>query len=119
MIAAINNEIWHQSTHYSCYSGGILPKGPKGDTIDKNTRTSVIIAFCETIRSAGYTAGIYANKTWLTSRMDVSKFGNYKIWVAHYSSVCGYTGRYDYWQYTEKGTVSGINGNVDMDLRYS
>ncbi len=93
--------------------------GGRGDTIDKNTRTSVIIAFCETIRSAGYTAGIYANKTWLTSRMDVSKFGNYKIWVAHYSSVCGYTGRYDYWQYTEKGTISGINGYVDMDLRYS
>ena len=93
--------------------------GGRGDTIDKNTRTSVIIAFCETIRSAGYTAGIYANKTWLTTRMDVSKFGNYKIWVAHYSSVCGYTGRYDYWQYTEKGTISGINGYVDMDLRYS
>ncbi len=93
--------------------------GGRGDAIDKNTRTSVIIAFCETIRSAGYTAGIYANKTWLSSRMDVSKFGNYKIWVAHYSSVCGYTGRYDYWQYTEKGTISGINGYVDMDLRYS
>ena len=93
--------------------------GGRGDAIDKNTRTAVIIAFCETIRSAGYTAGIYANKTWLSTKMDTSKFGNYKIWVAHYSSVCGYTGRYDYWQYTEKGTVSGINGNVDMDLRYS
>ena len=93
--------------------------GGRGDTIDKNTRTAVIIAFCETIRSAGYTAGIYANKTWLSTKMDVSKFGNYKIWVAHYSSVCGYTGRYDYWQYTEKGTVSGINGYVDMDLRYT
>ncbi len=93
--------------------------GGRGDTIDKNTRTSVIIAFCETIRSAGYTAGIYANKTWLSTKMDVSKFGNYKIWVAHYSSVCGYSGRYDYWQYTEKGTISGINGYVDMDLRYS
>ena len=43
----------------------------------------------------------------------------YTIWVAHYSSVCGYTGRYDIWQYSEKGTVSGINGYVDMNLKYT
>ncbi|MCR4792108.1 MAG: Ig-like domain-containing protein [Lachnospiraceae bacterium] len=97
----------------------VEPSGGRGDRIDKATRTAVIVAFCETIRSAGYAAGIYANKTWLETKMDTSQFGNYKIWVAHYSSVCGYTGRYDMWQYTDKGTVSGINGSVDMDLRYT
>ena len=93
--------------------------GGRGDTIDKATRTAVITAFCETIRSAGYTAGIYANKTWLGSKMDTSAFGNYVIWVAHYSSVCGYTGRYNIWQYTDKGTLPGINGCVDLNLWYS
>ena len=93
--------------------------GGRGDTIDKATRTAVITAFCETIRSAGYTAGIYANKTWLGSKMDTSAFGNYVIWVAHYSSVCGYTGRYNMWQYTDKGTLPGINGSVDLNLWYS
>ncbi len=93
--------------------------GGRGDRIDKATRTSVIIAFCETIRSAGYSAGVYANKTWLDTKMDASQLGNYKIWVAHYSSVCGYTGRYDMWQYTDKGTISGITGSVDLNLRYS
>ena len=93
--------------------------GGRGDTIDKATRTAVCVAFCETIRNAGYKAGIYANKTWLSSKMDASAFSNYTIWVAHYSSVCGYTGRYDIWQYSEKGTVSGINGYVDMDLKYT
>ncbi len=97
----------------------VEPSSGRGDKIDKATRTSVIIAFCETIRSAGYVAGIYANKTWLDSKMDTSQFGNYKIWVAHYSSVCGYTGRYDMWQYTDKGTISGVNGSVDMNLRYT
>ncbi len=93
--------------------------GGRGDTIDKATRTAVITAFCETIRSAGYTAGIYANKTWLGTKMDTSAFGNYVIWVAHYSSVCGYTGRYNVWQYTDKGTLPGINGCVDLNLWYS
>ncbi len=97
----------------------VEPSGGRGDTIDKATRTAVITAFCETIRSAGYTAGIYANKTWLNSKMDTSAFGNYVIWVAHYSSVCGYTGRYTCWQYTDKGTLPGINGSVDLNLWYS
>ena len=97
----------------------VEPSGGRGDKIDKATRTAVCVAFCETIRSAGYTAGIYANKTWLSSKMDASQFGNYKIWVAHYASVCGYTGRYDMWQYSDKGTVSGISGKVDMNLRYT
>ncbi|MBR3574802.1 MAG: hypothetical protein IKN97_06480 [Lachnospiraceae bacterium] len=97
----------------------VEPSGGRGDRIDKATRTSVIIAFCETIRSAGYSAGVYANKTWLDTKMDASQLGNYKIWVAHYSSVCGYTGRYDMWQYTDKGTISGITGSVDLNLRYS
>lgn len=97
----------------------VEPSGGRGDTIDKATRTAVITAFCETIRSAGYTPGIYANKTWLNSKMDTSAFGNYVIWVAHYSSVCGYTGRYTCWQYTDKGTLPGINGSVDLNLWYS
>lgn len=97
----------------------VEPSGGRGDTIDKATRTAVITAFCETIRSAGYTAGVYANKTWLTSKMDASALGNYVIWVAHYSSVCGYTGRYTVWQYTDKGTLPGINGSVDLNLWYS
>ena len=93
--------------------------GGRGDMIDKATRTAVVTAFCETIRNAGYTAGIYANKTWLGSKMDTSAFGNYVIWVAHYSSVCGYTGRYNVWQYTDKGTLPGISGSVDLNLWYS
>jgi GH25 family lysozyme M1 (1,4-beta-N-acetylmuramidase) len=97
----------------------VEPSGGRGDRIDKATRTSVIIAFCETIRSAGYAAGVYANKSWLDTKMNAAQLSNYKIWVAHYSSVCGYTGRYDMWQYSDKGTIPGISGSVDLNLRYS
>ena len=48
----------------------VEPSGGRGDSISKETRTAVCKAFCQTIQNAGYTAGIYANKTWLESKLD-------------------------------------------------
>ena len=92
--------------------------GGRGDKIDSATRTAVCKAFCNTIQNAGYTAGVYANKTWLTSRMDAGALSGYKIWLAQYASTPTYTGRYDLWQYRSNGKVSGISGNVDLNLSY-
>lgn len=94
------------------YSGG------RGDKIDKATRTAVCKAFCETIQRNGYTAGIYANKTWLNEKMNASALNSYKIWLAQYASTPTYTGKYDLWQYTSTGKVSGIKGDVDLNLSY-
>ena len=92
--------------------------GGRGDKIDSATRTEVVKTFCETIQQYGYTAGVYANKTWLSEKMDVNQFAQYKIWLAQYASTPTYTGRYDMWQYKETGTVTGIQGDVDMNLSY-
>ena len=92
--------------------------GGRADSISKETRTAVCKAFCQTIQNEGYTAGIYANKTWLNSKIDVSALSAYKIWLAQYASTPSYTGRYDLWQYRSTGKVSGISGDVDMNLSY-
>ena len=92
--------------------------GGRGDKIDSATRTAVCKAFCNTIQNAGYTAGVYANKTWLTSKMDASALSGYKIWLAQYAAAPTYSGRYDLWQYKSNGKVSGISGNVDLNLSY-
>ena len=92
--------------------------GGRGDRIDANTRTNVIKAFCETLRNSGYTAGVYANKSWLQTKMNVGSLSSYKIWLAQYNTQPTYTGRYDMWQYSSKGTVGGIGGNTDMNLSY-
>lgn len=82
-------------------------------------RTQIIKAFCNTLKSAGYTPGVYANKTWLTEKMSASSLSGYKIWLAQYNAAGPtYNGRYDLWQYTSKGSVSGISGNVDMNQSY-
>ena len=92
--------------------------GGRGDRIDSNTRTAVIKAFCETVKNSGYTPGVYANKSWLTSKMNVSALNSYKIWLAQYNAQPTYTGKYDLWQYSSKGTVNGIKGSTDMNLSY-
>ena len=92
--------------------------GGRGDKIDSATRTAVCKAFCNTIQNAGYTAGVYANKTWLSQKMDASALSAYKIWLAQYAAAPTYTGRYDLWQYKSNGKVSGISGNVDLNLSY-
>ena len=92
--------------------------GGRADAIDKATRTAVCKAFCQTIQSKGYTAGIYANKSWLETKLDPSALSAYKIWLAQYRSSPTYTGRYDLWQYSSTGRINGITGDVDMDLSY-
>lgn len=93
--------------------------GGRGDGISKETRTAVCKAFCQTVQNSGYSAGIYANKTWLTSYINTGNLTGYKIWLAQYAAAPSYTAtRYDMWQYSSKGKVSGISGNVDMNISY-
>lgn len=96
----------------------VEPSGGRADKLDKATRTAVCKAFCKTIQDEGYVAGIYANKTWLNTKIDVSQLSQYKIWLAQYAATPTYTGRYDLWQYSSTGKVSGISGNVDLNLSY-
>ncbi|MDR0963786.1 MAG: glycoside hydrolase family 25 protein, partial [Clostridium sp.] len=92
--------------------------GGRADSLTSEQRTAIIKAFCETIKAGGYTPGIYANKTWFTTKMDASALSAYKIWLAQYASAPTYTGRYDLWQYKSTGKVSGISGDVDLNISY-
>ena len=93
--------------------------GGRGDQISRETRTAVCKAFCQTVQNSGYSAGIYANKTWFNEKINTSSLTSYKIWLAQYASAPTYTTtRYDMWQYSSTGRISGISGNVDLDIRY-
>lgn len=92
--------------------------GGRGDRIDAGTRTAVINAFCQTVKNSGYTPGVYANKSWLQSKMNVGQLNGCKIWLAQYSTTPTYNGHYDLWQYSSKGSIGGISGKTDMNLSY-
>jgi len=92
--------------------------GGRGDKLDKAARTAVCKAFCTTIQNAGYTAGVYSNKLWMEGKIDMGSLNSYKVWLAQYAAAPTYAGKYDIWQYKAKGSVSGISGNVDMNISY-
>ena len=94
--------------------------GGRGDAISVSQRTANVRAFCGTIQNAGYRAGVYSNKTWLSSKVDPKKLTDFNIWIAQYATAVSYNAtRYDMWQYTSKGKISGISGNVDLNLLYN
>ncbi len=90
----------------------------RANGLSTSARTAIVSAFCKTIKNAGYTPGVYASKSWYTSKLNASSLSSYCIWVAQYNSSCTYTGKYNMWQYSSTGSVSGISGNVDMNISY-
>lgn len=90
----------------------------RADGLDKETRTAVCKAFCETIENAGYTAGVYASKSWLMNNLDTEQLTSYSTWLAQYSSQPTYEGEYDMWQYTSAGKIDGISTLVDYNVSY-
>lgn len=95
--------------------------GGKGraDALEVDMRSKVCQAFCETIRSGNYTAGIYASKNWYNNKLDITKLSADNVtWLAEYSDQPSYGGTYQLWQYSSAGRVSGIEGRVDFNLSY-
>jgi len=90
----------------------------RADGLSKSARTTICKAFCDKIVSLGYKAGTYASTSWFKSNLDVSQLLNYYVWVAQYASTCKATHRVDMWQYTSKGSINGISGNVDISHGY-
>lgn len=90
----------------------------RADALDKETRTEICEAFCATVRNAGYQSGVYASRNWYNKMVDVDHLERFVIWLAEYRKVPLYEGYYHMWQYTSKGKVDGIEGNVDLNISY-
>lgn len=91
----------------------------KAANLSKDAATSVCMAFCQTIHDAGYTPMVYANPDMLNNHLNPDVISaSYPIWLANYTTDTGYSGMFNYWQYSSAGKVPGIEGNVDMDFFY-
>ena len=91
--------------------------------ISTYTRTSIVLAFKKVIEEAGYEFAVYASKDWFDNYLDMDRLDDENLWIARWRSVDlghGYDGNGDVviWQYTDSGRVSGISGDVDMNISY-
>lgn len=78
--------------------------------------SSIINAFCKRIEDAGYYPMVYANDNWLANKIDMSQV-HYDVWVARYQVKHSYQNP-AMWQATSTGSISGVQGNVDIDFQY-
>lgn len=85
----------------------------------KTQLTNFCLIFLKDMKLAGFDkVGIYANKDYFTTILDYKKLKeNGLIWLAQWK-VSKPSLECDIWQYSSKGSVDGIKGNVDMNISY-
>jgi len=91
--------------------------------LGKGKLTDITTAFNDVIAKGGYRTGVYASANWFNTKLDTATLRKkYSMWIADYrykASDCKYADKYDIWQYSSKGKVSGVDGNVDVNLMYN
>ena len=90
--------------------------GGRANALSAAERTACAVAFCETIRNAGYSAGVYSYASWFYNALNFANISKYNIWIAQYRDKLSFSYKYNMWQYTGSGSVKGISKPVDMNI---
>ncbi|MDE7229641.1 MAG: glycoside hydrolase family 25 protein [Oscillospiraceae bacterium] len=87
--------------------------------LGKETLTAIAEAFLSELKNAGYYPMIYSYRNWLENNLDMDRLSEYDVALAEWNvTTPKYTRPYGIWQYSCKGRISGIEGDVDLDLCY-
>ena len=93
------------------------------DSLTSEDVTNMALEFCKLVEEKGYTPSVYGNSKTFTTRLALEKLNKYNKWYAGYPEA----GNYDYplypyefdlWQYTETGTIPGVNTKVDINIQF-
>ncbi len=106
--------------YFDTEQSGDYPLG-RADRICKADRAPIIQAFCNRVRDAGYTPGVYSGLNYLKNHVAYPMFAPYTTWLANYTRynrLPDFPYDYDMWQFTDAGRVNGIRGIVDMNVIY-
>lgn len=90
------------------------------NNITKNMYDNIVTTYINDVKTnVGelYQVGVYSGRWYAMNRLGLTA-KSYVSWVAEYNSTCKYDGNYKMWQYTSKGRISGIKGNVDINYLY-
>lgn len=86
----------------------------------KDDNTDIILAVMRTWEAAGYYAMYYTYKAFAENALDLDRLSPHDCWIAHYTTAAmtSYKGPFGIWQYSSKGRVSGIAGDVDLNKAF-
>lgn len=92
--------------------------------LGKQAIENIAVAFLTRIKKAGYKVGIYCNLDWYNNVLS-DTLKKYDCWIARYPASDNGSVQERLrpsvgvgWQYSSRGKVSGISGNVDIDVFY-
>lgn len=89
------------------------------DGVSGETVTECALAFCERLRDAGYTPGIYTYRSLAYTGYDLSRIREYPLWIGAVGENPDFYYRFDIWQYSIHGSLNGVSGDVDLDVIFS
>lgn len=92
----------------------------RAENLDVTTLTDCAVAFCETVKAAGYTPAVYYNRTIGYYRYDLTRLTPYTVWFSlpvtpPDVTFPSFLYHLDIWQYSISGTLPGIPTEVDFD----
>ncbi len=80
--------------------------------------TDIALAFCARVQERGYKPMIYGNVSWFLARMEPARLSGIDKWFAQYRPQPYYPYDFTIWQYTHKGSIDGIAGEVDLNISF-
>lgn len=98
----------------------VKTKKGRADNLSREKRTEFLHIIIERLKLLDIAAGVYASQSWLEHQLNMSELPGVPVWVAQYNAqhVCTYKGDYVLFQYSSKGKIPGIAGNVDLNVKH-
>ena len=94
-------------------------EGARTENLNAEQATENAIAFMEELKAKGHKGVIYTNLNWANNMYDLKQLSNYDFWFAQYGTDNPKLKvPFSIWQYTDKGSVEGIDTYVDMDIMF-
>lgn len=81
-------------------------------------RTKITRIFIDRVKEAGYTPMIYANMEMWSVLLDMAQFEDIDKWFAYYDTDLYFPYEYAIWQYSDRGKIDGVDGNVDLNISF-
>lgn len=102
------------------YDWEFIENEPEARTngVTKETLTECTVAFCKTVKMSGYKPMIYINSSLIYTNFILEEIKDYDFWHAEYTNTPSLYYNFTIWQYSDSGSVNGIDGNVDLNISF-
>ena len=88
------------------------------DGMDGETLTDCAAAFCGRLAEAGCVPAVYAYRYLAYLMYDLSRLKDFELWIGAVGPRPDFYYRHALWQYSDSGTVPGVEGEVDLDMLF-